>query len=209
MEEKTDDFGTTRATFVNRSEDWGGLDGLEGFSEIHRRLIFGSARRAGLTEQEAEDVLEETLIAAAKTIRDFRNDRKRCTFKSWLRHLTQKRIAECVRKRTAQRDAVRPATRRGPTTPVIGRAPDPGWMDLEEIWEEEWRQKLLDAAVGKVRSSVDPGHYQMWELSVVRKLPVGEVADALGANIGQVYLAKHRVSKLIKQEVQSLETRMG
>jgi RNA polymerase sigma factor (sigma-70 family) len=209
MEQKTDDLVTTRSTFANRSEDWGDRDGLEEFSEIHRRLIFGSALRAGLTEQEAEDVLQETLISAARTIREFKHDRKRCTFKSWLRHLTQKQIAECARKRPGQQAGARPATRRGPATPATGRVPDPNWMDLEQIWEEEWRQKLLDAAVGRVRSSVDPGHYQMWELSVVRKLPAGEVAGALGANIGQVYLAKHRVSKLIKREVQSLETRLG
>ena len=35
-----------------------------------------------------------------------------------------------------------------------------------------------------------------------------EVVEALGVSAGQVYLAKHRISELIKKEVKSLETKM-
>ena len=208
MEANPDDLTPTRSSLVNRLKDWGDRDSWREFYGIYRRLIFGAALKAGLTEREAEEVVQETVISVAKTMNDFKYDRKRCTFKSWLLHLTQKQIAESFQKRPDKRTRKKPPTGIGYKPPPIKREVGPEWLDLEGIWEEEWRQKVLDAAVERVRGSVDPAHYQMFDLFVKKKLPAREVAAALGANIGQVYLAKHRVSKLIKREVQSLETRM-
>ena len=40
-------------------------------------------------------------------------------------------------------------------------------------------------------------------------VPAGKITRSLGVNVGQVYLAKHRVSRLLKQEVKKLERQMG
>ena len=47
----------------------------------------------------------------------------------------------------------------------------------------------------------------MFDLYVVKQWPVGKVARTLGVNVGQVYLAKHRIAALIKKEVRILEER--
>ena len=81
---------------------------------------------------------------------------------------------------------------------------DPHGSRLEAIWNEEWEANLLDAALQKVKRQVNPKHYQMFYLHVLKELPVGEVARRVGSNIGQVYLAKHRVGRLLKKEIQTL-----
>jgi RNA polymerase sigma-70 factor (ECF subfamily) len=43
---------------------------------------------------------------------------------------------------------------------------------------------------------------------VIKEWPVKKVAGTLGVSPGQVYLAKHRVSALVKKEIANLETKM-
>src|ERR1041385_1484139 len=112
MNEK-DDFLPTRATLLGRLKDWKDEESWREFFQLYRRLIFSTAIKAGLTEAEAEDVVQETVLSVAKTIKEFQYDPQRCRFKSWLRHLTQKRIADCYRKRA--REQPLPETAAGET----------------------------------------------------------------------------------------------
>src|SRR2546426_11700823 len=50
-----------------------------------------------------------------------------------------------------------------------------------------------------------PEHYQLFDLYVVQKWPVRKITATLGVNAGQVYLAKHRISSLLKKEIARLE----
>ena len=78
-------------------------------------------------------------------------------------------------------------------------------MVLETIWEQEWQDNLLNAATQRVKRQVSPKQYQMFYLRVLKELPIQEVAKRVGANVGQVYLAKHRVGRLLKREIKRLE----
>ncbi len=208
-EKQPDEFIPTRASLLNRMKDWEDQDSWNQFFHIYRRLILATARKAGLTEQESEEVLQETVLSVAKTIQEFQYDRDRCRFKTWLQHLTRRRIADQFRKRPREQAAS--AMRSGETsaTDPIERVADPGGQNIETVWEEEWQQKILDAAVERVKGRVDAEQYQIFDFYVLRKMPPGEVAAALGVSIGQVYLVKHRVSSLVKKEVKLLETKMG
>ena len=60
----------------------------------------------------------------------------------------------------------------------------------------------------RVKRQVNLKHAQIYDLYVVKQWPVRKVADTLGVNVGQVYLAKHRFSKLLKKELQRLKVKM-
>ena len=207
MKRTPDDFIPTRASLLGRLKDWQDEESWREFFNIYRQLIFSFAIKSGLTDAEAEDVVQETVISVAKTIKEFEYDPERCRFKSWLRHLTQKRIADCFRKRP--REQLLPRTASGETarTTAIERVASED--NLESIWEEEWQKKLLDAAIERVKTQVSAEQYQMFDFYVLKKMPARKVTAALGTSVGQLYLAKHRISKLIKKEVRRLEEKMG
>lgn len=209
MEKKPDDIIPTRASLLNRLKDWEDDESWREFAGIYRKLLFGFALKAGLSENEAEEAVQETMISVAKTIKEFQYDPNRCSFKSWLRHLAQKRIADCYRKRP--REALLNETRHSEhtRTPAIERVPDPAGLNLDAAWEAEWEKELLEAAIARVKAEVSPEQYQMFDFYVLKKMPVGKVAAALGTSAGRIYLAKHRISRLIKQEVSRLQKRMS
>jgi len=207
MKKQPDEFLPTRESLLGRLKDWKDEESWREFVNIYRQLIFSAARKSGLTEAEADDVVQETIVSVAKTIREFQYDPERCSFKTWLRHLTQKRIADHYRKRPREH-LLREASGGATTgTSAFERVPSPG--DLETIWEEEWQNKILDAALERVRTQASARQYQMFDLYVLKKMRVQEVATALGTSVAQVYLAKHRISRLIKKEVHQLKVKMG
>src|SRR4051812_20079887 len=56
----------TRATLLHRLKNWEDNSSWHEFFNIYWRLIYGIARKAGLREEEAQDVVQETLISVAK-----------------------------------------------------------------------------------------------------------------------------------------------
>ena len=85
---------------------------------------------------------------------------------------------------------------------------DPASQDLNAVWDAEWEKSLLDAAIAKVKRQVDPQKFQMFDLYVHREWPSEKVAEAFGVPVGQVYMAKHRVTEMIRAEVKRLEREM-
>ena len=208
MEKKTGEIIPTRKSLLNRLKDWEDDKSWHEFFGIYRKLLFSFALKAGLSEQESEEVVQETVISVAKTIKEFQYDPDRCSFKSWLRHLAQKRIADAFRRRARQPQAKETRRTQSAHTPAIERVPDPGRQDLEALWEVEWRKELLEAAIARVKAQVSGEQYQMFDFYVLKKMPAGKVASTLGTSAAQIYLAKHRIWRLIKKEVARLEKQM-
>jgi len=85
--------------------------------------------------------------------------------------------------------------------------PDPASLALESIWEIEWERNLTAAASERVRQKVSAKQYQIFELYAMQGWPVREVSRLLNVSAGQVYLARHRVSRLLKKEIARLQRR--
>lgn len=204
----TDSLIPTRDSLLSRLKDWQDDASWRDFFNTYWRLIYGVALKSGLSEQEAEEVVQETLITVARRIPEFEYDRSVCTFKTWLMNLTRWRIIDQIRKR---RPALpnRDLQEERPRAVVMEQLPDPTTVNLDAVWDEEWRRHLLDAAVQQVKLKVNPEHYQIFHLCVFKERPVKQVAAELGVGIAQVYLAKHRVGAALKREIKRLETRMA
>ena len=151
---------------------------------------------------------------------EFRYDPKVCSFKTWMLRLTRWRIIDRIRRRECEAAGLghRAHLGRGETPPALGdatartstldRVPDPAGIDLEKIWDEEWRQTTLTAAMEAVRQRIKPEQFQMFQLYAIQGMPVTQVARMVGVSVGSVYLAKYRVGALIRQEVKRLDSEM-
>jgi RNA polymerase sigma factor (sigma-70 family) len=197
----------TRRSLVSRLRNLDDRDSWQDFFDTYWKLIYSVALKAGLTEQEAEEVVQETTVAVMKYIQDFRYDPQVCRFKSWLMQKTQWRIIDQVRKRPP--GFVERITPEGDSslTPLIERIPDPESLQLDSLWEREWEKNLLEAAMERVKRRIKPEHFQIFYLGAVRNLGPKRIAETMGVNIAQVYLVRHRVAGLIRKEVRALEQR--
>ncbi|MBI2926657.1 MAG: sigma-70 family RNA polymerase sigma factor [Verrucomicrobia bacterium] len=204
---QTDDASiATSASLLGRLKNLDDQASWQRFFDTYWRLIHGVALKAGLTEAEAQDVVQETVISVARHLPGFRYDPKVCSFKSWMLRLTRWRIIDQLRKRLPSDQRIDISSDDDSTATAAldqltgGKAPE-----LEAAWNEEWEKAVLAAAIERVKQSVSPDQFQMFDLYVLRQMPVTEVARLLGTNVPRVYLTKHRLSKLLRSTVAELE----
>ena len=94
------EFIPTRYSLLSRLQNWGDDESWKDFFDTYWRLFHSLALKAGLTETEAQEVVQEAVISVARNIVKFRRERNLGSFKGWLRNLTRWRIADQLRKRT-------------------------------------------------------------------------------------------------------------
>lgn len=192
----------TRRSLISRLRDVEDRDSWQDFFDTYWALIFGAARKAGLSEVEAEEVVQETLLAVTRYIGEYRYDPEHCSFKGWLLHKTRWKIIDQVRKRPRHLAA---HCGSGAEEDAVEAVPDPRSLDLDAYWEAEWKRNLVESALQRVRQRLNPVHYQIFHLSSVRGFAPRKVAGLLGIGVAQVYLVRHRVAALMKAEVRALE----
>ena len=194
----------TRRSLVDRLQNWEDRKHWQEFFDTYWKLIYSAARQSGLTETEAQEVVQETVITVAKKVGQLRYDPARGSFKGWLLHITRWRIADQFRKRRPGEDKHRFSddTR---MTGTIERLPDTAAPDLDALWEKEWRENLLAAALQRVKKKVEAKQFQIFDCYVRKEWPAQKVATELGVSVGQVYLARHRVAAVLKKEIKALE----
>jgi RNA polymerase sigma factor (sigma-70 family) len=202
---QSEEFIPTRYSLLSRLQNWDDQQSWKTFFDTYWRLIYSIALKSGLTEAEAQDVVQETIICVAKDINKFKRDRALGSFKGWLRNLTRWRIVDQLRKRKPNASGEAASSLGGATSVDVAEIPDPADDSLELLWEAEWQSNLMEAALERVRRRVKEEHYQIFDLNVVRQWPANKVARILEVNIAQVYLAKHRILALLKKEVRTLE----
>jgi RNA polymerase sigma-70 factor (ECF subfamily) len=195
----------TRDSLVSRLKNLDDQESWHDFFNTYWRLIHNVALKVGLSESEAQDVVQATVITVAKNIHTFQKRSERGSFKAWLLNTTRWRIADQFRKRRPG-DSVEPgANEETSRTPLIDRIPDPASAELDAVWDKEWERNLLDVAIEAVKRRVEPSVYQLFDLNAVQHWPAQKIAQTLGVTIHQVYSAKYKVSELIKKEVERLK----
>jgi RNA polymerase sigma-70 factor (ECF subfamily) len=202
-EPRTDSLLPTRQSLLSRLRDLEDQSGWREFFDIYWRLIYNVARRSGLAETQAEDVVQNTFIYLARRMPRFHYDRKRGSFKSWLRVVTRSRINVYRRTENAGERFIReplPGTG-SDETDALEELPDPAADALDEVWQREWEENLLNAAFQRVRTRVSSQQLLIFRLATLGELSLTQVARKLGVSLPQVYLARHRVGKLFKAEV--------
>jgi RNA polymerase sigma factor (sigma-70 family) len=194
----------TRRSLVDRLANWDDQQRWQEFFDTYWKLIYSAARKSGLTDAEAQEVVQETVITVAKNVDRLEYDPAIGSFKGWLLQITKWRIADQFRNR--EPEAVKCSRSQDDRlTATIERVPDSRIVDLEAVWEAEWRDNLFEVAIARLKKKIDPKQFQIFDCYVRKEWPAQKVAERLRVSIGQVYLARHRVAALLKKEIKALE----
>jgi RNA polymerase sigma-70 factor (ECF subfamily) len=199
------DLLPTRWSLVNRLKNWDDQESWKTFFDTYWRLIYSIALKAGLTEAEAQEVVQETAISVAKKMADFKANPAAGKFRGWLLQVTRRRIVDQLRKRLPHGGTHRDGSQTNCRTATVERIPDPAGLVLESVWEEEWQNNILETALERLKPKVNPKQFQIFHMLVIKRLPPEQVAAVARVNTDNVYLIKHRLSALLKKEIHALE----
>jgi RNA polymerase sigma factor (sigma-70 family) len=199
-----EDSVPTRASLLSRLKKADDQESWKEFFDTHWRIIYASAIKAGLSETEAQDVVQDTVLCVVKSIPGFKYDPAVGSFKSWLRKLTRWRVIDQMRRRSRDPLSLAPYPRE--TAIDLATLPDESDHSFENWWDEEWKRTMMQVALDRTKDKIDSKQFQIFDLHVLREWPVRQVAAALKINPAKIYLAKHRVNKVLKAELRILLT---
>jgi RNA polymerase sigma-70 factor (ECF subfamily) len=196
----------TRQSLLSRLKNWDDGESWNEFFQTYWKLIFLTALKAGLTEAESQDVVQDTIISVSRNIPDFKYDPQEGSFKGWLLRLTYWRIRDQMAKRLPPK--VVSSIENDLQMELVAEIPDPAaGAALAAVWDEEWEKNLFDAAIERVKKKVDPRSFQIFDLSVLQKWPSEKIRALLKISSTHLYVSRHRIASLLKKEMEYLETK--
>lgn len=198
------DYSTT--TSVNLLESMQGTAGGEAWDEFHSRyagLLLAVGRRFGLSSADAQDAVQDTLLAV---LREFRALKKPygfgCgRFRAWLRAVAIHKVQDIRRRQMRQQRA----TSAKSEELEMGMEPWASGAGAERIFEEEWQRNIAARAMEQVAREMDPDVIQAFQLYAVNGHSVAKVAHLLGVTRNAVYICKSRVLARLRRVVRDLQ----
>jgi RNA polymerase sigma-70 factor (ECF subfamily) len=200
--ESDDELLPTRASLLSRLKDWNDGDSWQDFFDTYWKLIYLTARKAGLDHADAEEIVQETFLSVSKAIREFHYDRDRGSFKAWLRNATVWRISDYLRRRAKNEILVSGLELSACDEKAIEDCPSSD--DLSSDWDAGWEDGLEHLAVLRIKKRAAAKQFQVFDLAVIRQWTPERIAKTLHVSRAYIYLAKHRISRQIRSEIEKL-----
>ena len=192
----------TRSSLIQRLKATINGESWEEFFHTYWELIYNVARRAGLSEADAQDIVQETILKVHNSLDRFEYNRKRGTFKGWLRTVTRSRLNDFFKKQQRRPSLNQPLEE---AADELQNLEDPEGPEIEKIWDEEWNRNLIQAALSRTKKLSSPKQFQIFKCHYIDEWTVRETCRTLGVNAAQVYMAKQRVGKIFREAVETLQ----
>jgi RNA polymerase sigma-70 factor, ECF subfamily len=185
----------TTATVLQNLRDFDNREAWSSFADRFRQPVVSFARSMGLSQADAEDAAQETLLAFAEAYRRGQYDPAKGRLSKFLFGI-------------AYRQALR-ARRVGAQVAPVGTtvwSQVPEEQEASGVWDVEWEQGLLDECLRQVRVEFEPQTFRAFELTVRDGRDASEAAAELGVPVKSVYNAKHRILKRIRELREQYDT---
>ena len=162
------------------------------FVRLYTPLLCYWARRFGLQEHDAADLVQDVFTVLVKKLPEFSYDGSG-SFRAWLRTITLNKFRDRLRQPVLSSAAAQPLP-----------AELPQDEDSDVLEAVEYRRYVVHRALQLMQAEFAEKTWKAcWE-HVVGGRPAAEVAAELGISVGSVYVAKSRVLKRLRQDLQGL-----
>ncbi len=189
----------TRASLLLRLRDPRNEAAWREFVDLYGPLVYNYARKQGLQDADAADLLQEVLLAIAPAIGQLEYDPRRGSFRNWLFTVVRRKLSNW---RTAagqrQRGSGNPATQQ-----LLERCLAPPAKESE--WQAEWEDRLFVWACEQVRPEVSDMTWQAFWKTAIEGQPGKQTAEELGLSLAAVYGSRSRVLARLRELVQSAQ----
>jgi len=182
---------TTSPSLLIRLRQPGEQDAWRRFVQMYTPLLFRWARRWGLRDQDAADMVQDVCVILMQKLPTFQYDPRR-GFRNWLHTIALNKFRDFCR-------------RRGSRPTEGGSLSDVAAQELsDELAATEYRQHVVGRALQLMQAEFAPKMWKAcWE-HVVAGRPAVEVAKELGISPGTVYVAKSRIMMRLRKELAGL-----
>jgi RNA polymerase sigma factor (sigma-70 family) len=188
----------TRASLLVRLRDPNDADAWKEFLRLYASVIYGFARKRGLQDADAADLMQEVLRSVAGAVGRLDYDSRRGTFRGWLFAITRNKVFNFLEARA------RHGRGSGDSNTHRRLEEQPGREIDNDDWDREYERKAFAWAADRVQTEFQPSTWQAFWQTAVDGQNAKDVGKRLGLSPGAVYVAKSRVLARLKEEIGQL-----
>lgn len=193
----------TRNSLLLRLPDRADIDAWDQFVDIYQPLVFRLARSKGFQEADANDIVQEVLLAVSKSIHRWDHEPNKGRFRDWLFKVARNLMINFLTRRKhlplgqGGTDLVR----------LLNEQIDPRHEDSDASreFDVEYRRQLFLIAARHVRHEVRVTTWQAFQRTSIEGLSIAEAARVLAMSEGAVVVARCRVLARLRDTVKRLE----
>lgn len=195
----------TRNSLILRLPDQRDIEAWDQFVAIYDPLIYRLARSKGFQDADAQEIVQEVMVAVARAVDRWEPDPKLGRFRDWLfriaRNLMIKFMTRKKHRPIGSGDSV--------VADLLDQQVDPASAKLAEEEAAEfdlaYRRETFRWAAEKVSGQVTPSTWQAFWKTSVEGRSAADVAKELQLTVGAVHIARSRVRGRLRQAVQQLQ----
>lgn len=188
---------STRHSLIGRIRSADDVDAWTQFVAIYGPLVRGYARRCGLQEADADDVVQEVFRAVAAAILELEHRPGRGAFRRWLFTITRHRLLDFLKRARRREHGAR-------ATNAMALLVDRAAPDQEPEWDQEYERQVFTWAAKRVQPQFQEHTWRAFWRTAVEGRPGPQVAAELGMSLGAVHVARSRVLARLREEVRGL-----
>jgi RNA polymerase sigma-70 factor, ECF subfamily len=195
------DSKITRPSLLIRLRDLQDEAAWSHFVDVYGPFVASWCQGIGLQEADAADVTQAVLLKLMTVVQQWNYDPSKGSFRGWLKQVTQNVAVDLQRgwkEQTAGNSEVMSRLSNLPDSSVE----DSLWDTIESAYQRE----VLMVANQRVQLRVQPKNWQAYYRTSVDGESAASVAESLAIPIGEVYVARSRILKMLKSEVELIES---
>jgi RNA polymerase sigma factor (sigma-70 family) len=173
-------------------------DAWQEFFDAYWGAIMRYGCKVGLTKDQAEEVLQDTMVALIRVLPEFAYDRRKGRFRNFLLTIVHRRAMYVLERGARNRSLV---WNEALEETLSGRGREDEGPDHEALLR--WRDSLLEEALRRMRDDPRLGEstFGVFEAYVIERHPAEEVALKFGVTVNAVYQVRNRLLRRLKMEV--------
>ena len=194
------DSPATRASLLVRLKDGRDQEAWREFMQVYAPVVYGFARKRGLQDADAADVMQDVLRSVAAAADRLEYDPKHGTFRGWLYTVTRNKLYNHL-------DGRRRHPRGSGDSGMQERLEEQAAPaeDGADEWDREYERRLSALAMERVRGEFQESTWRAFWLTAVEGKSAKEAGEAVSLSAGAVYVAKSRVLARLRLEVARMQ----
>ena len=191
----------TRDSLILRLPDQRDVEAWDQFTSIYKPLIYRLARNRGFQDADAQELVQEVLIAVARAVQRWQPDPERGRFRDWLFRIARNLMINFLTRRKH-----RPLGQAGEidVAELLAEQSTPA-CEESALFDLEYRREVLHWAATIVQQHVKQLTWKAFWMTSVESRAADVVASELGMSVGAVHIARSRVLGRLRAQVRIFE----
>jgi RNA polymerase sigma-70 factor (ECF subfamily) len=184
----------------------GDLEAWQEFTAIYQPLVYRLARAKGFQDADAQEIVQEVLLAVSRAAGDWVPDKSRGKFRTWLHRVARNLMINFLTRKKYHSLG----TGDSRIAELLHEQHDPASAE-SVVFDLEYRRSVFQWAAQAVQEQVSEKTWRAFRQTLLEDRPIADVARELGMTPGAVYIARSRVMARLRdvvvQHERSEETR--